>query len=121
MIQKADLNGDGKVSYDEFIGAAVNKHALLNEENLQIAFNLIDLNRNGKIEAEELQKVFTRSSITTASLTRKSGTPNTWRSMISDIDKDNDGKIDFDEFKFYMEQLITKPLDDEYCDHHDIH
>lgn len=38
LMKSLDKNGDGVVSYDEFIAAAVNKVALLNQQNIKSAF-----------------------------------------------------------------------------------
>ncbi len=38
LMMSLDKNGDGVVSYDEFIAAAVDKVALLNQKNIMSAF-----------------------------------------------------------------------------------
>lgn len=58
MMMSLDKNGDGVVSYDEFIAAAVNKVALLNEKNISAAFNIIDVDNSGTITIEELKAAF---------------------------------------------------------------
>ena len=47
IMQRCDLNGDGKIDFNEFIQASIDKQALLNEENIKIIFNLLDLNQDG--------------------------------------------------------------------------
>ena len=42
-----DADGDGKISFEEFISAAVDKLALLNHENLKLAFDKIDKDGDG--------------------------------------------------------------------------
>ena len=37
-----DLDQDGKIDYLEFIQAAIDHKALLNKENIQIIFDMID-------------------------------------------------------------------------------
>lgn len=44
-----DTNNDGRIDYGEFITAMTNKDRLLNEENLRIAFDIFDLNKDGFI------------------------------------------------------------------------
>jgi Ca2+-binding EF-hand superfamily protein len=48
-MDRCDLDGDGKIDYQEFIQAAIKHQALLNEENIKIAFNIFDENGDGKI------------------------------------------------------------------------
>ena len=45
IINTCDMDGDGKLDYNEFIQAAINHKALLNEENIQIIFKMISLSR----------------------------------------------------------------------------
>ena len=47
LLDKIDLNNDGKIDFPEFVHAAVNHQELLNNKNLQDAFNLIDQNGDG--------------------------------------------------------------------------
>jgi Ca2+-binding EF-hand superfamily protein len=55
------------------------------------AFKVFDKDGDGKISREELKQVLTGS---TSPLT---GTP-IWEAMMSGVDKNNDGEIDFGEF-----------------------
>ena len=58
IFEKIDQDGDGKIDYDEWVGAMSNKVELLNDENLKIAFDLIDKNGDGNIEVNELSECF---------------------------------------------------------------
>ena len=58
LVHQLDTNQDGKIDYGEFITAAVNRTRLLNEENLRIAFNLLDKDGNGYISKDELRAAF---------------------------------------------------------------
>ena len=53
-LDDLDINGDGKISYDEFVKATYNRRKILNDKNLQIAFEMIDENGDYKISKEEL-------------------------------------------------------------------
>jgi calcium-dependent protein kinase len=43
LIKSLDKDGNGQISYNEFITAAIDKEELLNQENLRKAFNIFDL------------------------------------------------------------------------------
>ncbi len=58
LMDEIDVNKDGFIDYTEFITAAVNKAVILNEENLEAAFRLIDRDNSGSITVEELQDAF---------------------------------------------------------------
>ena len=47
ILDGMDKNLNGKVDYTEFLTAASNKRKLASEENLRMAFNMIDLNKDG--------------------------------------------------------------------------
>ncbi|KAF5748041.1 putative Polcalcin Jun o [Tripterygium wilfordii] len=95
MIKEIDADGDGYIDFDEFV--ELNTKGIDNNEaleNLKDAFSVYDIDGNGSITAEELHKVLSRlgdeCSIAEC------------RKMISGVDSDGDGMIDFEEFKVMM-------------------
>ena len=59
ILVSMDRNGDGSISTEEFIAAAIDKAALLTAENIKRTFNLIDEDGSGYLSIEELKKAFT--------------------------------------------------------------
>ena len=57
MIKVADVDGDGKINYDEWLMAAVNSQRVLQEENLKSAFYIFDKNGDGKITMDEINDI----------------------------------------------------------------
>ena len=53
-----DQNNDGYVDYQEFIGACVDNHEVLNKENLEELFRSSDLDGDGRLSVQELKAVF---------------------------------------------------------------
>jgi calcium-dependent protein kinase len=53
-----DTNRDGVIDYDEFMTAAADREKLLTSKNLKNAFNALDKNGNGKVDAEEIKAAF---------------------------------------------------------------
>jgi calcium-dependent protein kinase len=49
------LDGDGMVDYHEFMTAAVDYNKLMTSENLKMAFDLFDINGDGKINISEFK------------------------------------------------------------------
>ncbi|KAL9243090.1 hypothetical protein vseg_017020 [Gypsophila vaccaria] len=97
MIEKIDANQDGYVDVDEF-GSLY--HTIMEErdeeEDMREAFNVFDQNGDGFISVEELRSVL-------GSLGLKQGrTIDDCRMMISNVDVDGDGMVDYKEFKLMM-------------------
>jgi|LauGreDrversion4_2_1035121.scaffolds.fasta_scaffold411554_2 Ca2+-binding EF-hand superfamily protein len=58
IMLEVDQDGDGLVNYSEFLAASINKAKLLSTQNLQIAFQMLDSDKNGVISLKELKEVF---------------------------------------------------------------
>ena len=101
MVHELDTNGDGKIDYQEFITAAVGRSKLLNQQNLQIAFNMFDKDGNGMIDKEELRAVFHGIE------GEQSGTErDLLEQIMSEVDRNNDNQISFQEYSQAMKQVI---------------
>ncbi|XP_002525994.2 probable calcium-binding protein CML25 [Ricinus communis] len=95
MIKEFDADGDGFIDFKEFV--ELNTQGVGSDEvmeNLKDAFDVYDIDGNGSISAEELHKVM--GSI------GESCSIAECRKMISGVDSDGDGMIDFEEFKVMM-------------------
>ncbi|KAG5628389.1 hypothetical protein H5410_000106 [Solanum commersonii] len=95
MINEVDGDGNGFIDLSEFI--ELNTKNIDSDEvmeNLKDAFSVFDVDKNGSISAEELQKVM-KSIGEECSLDE-------CRKMIGGVDCDGDGMIDFEEFKVMM-------------------
>ena len=97
MIAKMDVNGDGFMDIDEF-GSLYQEMMEENEEeeDMREAFRVFDQNGDGFITGEELRSVL-------ASMGLKQGrTLVDCKEMISKVDVDGDGMVNFKEFKQMM-------------------
>ncbi|KAL7239677.1 hypothetical protein ACSBR2_005547 [Camellia fascicularis] len=110
MVEKVDSNGDGLIDLDEFCGlyeSMVSREEVIGEEeegggkgvgegDLKEAFAVFDGNGDGLITVEELGLVL-------SSLGLKEGKRvESCKEMISKVDMDGDGMVNFDEFKSMM-------------------
>jgi len=84
IIKMADVDGDGKLSYQELVMASVHKKLMAKEERLWNTFCQLDQNGDGTISRDEIERVL--------------GTQGNLRQMIAEVDKNGDGVIDYDEF-----------------------
>ncbi|KAL8535895.1 hypothetical protein ACS0TY_011516 [Phlomoides rotata] len=95
MIAEVDADGDGFINLEEFI--ELNTKGIDHDEvqeNLKHAFSVFDIDKNGMISAEELQNVLKSLG--------EECTFEDCRKMISGVDSDGKGSINFDEFKVMM-------------------
>ena len=58
IMTQADTNNDGLIDYTEFLTAAFQKQVLLQEDNLRRAFNIFDIDNDGRISIDELKSGF---------------------------------------------------------------
>ena len=100
MLKAADVNGDGRIDYTEFIAAAFQKDLLLSTENLRAAFNMIDVNGDGTISKDELKQVFGDVHA------GRQGGDRVWDEIMSEVNESRDGKISFEEFEAAMKIVI---------------
>ena len=52
-----DTKGNGTIDYSEFLAANLKLTELLTNEKLQAAFNLFDIDQNGRITLEEIKSL----------------------------------------------------------------
>ncbi|XAR72197.1 hypothetical protein NMG60_11018756 [Bertholletia excelsa] len=95
MIREVDADGDGFIDLQEFIELNtkdIDWDQVI--ESLREAFSIFDVDKNGSISAGELQNVL-------SSLGEDCSIAEC-RKMISGVDRDGNGVIDFEEFKAMM-------------------
>lgn len=100
-------HGTGEVNYTHFLAGTMDRQKYMQEEALKTAFQVFDLDGNGKITKDELYQVLSgdvsmetglNNSLTGAGCLALSEIEN----IIKDVDLDGDGEIDFEEFRIMM-------------------
>ncbi|XVE72204.1 hypothetical protein DITRI_Ditri11bG0020400 [Diplodiscus trichospermus] len=98
IMSEMDKDGNGYVDLDEFIAFhgtnITGDETQCGNKELKDAFDLYDLDKNGLISANELHAVLKK-------LGEKCSLSDC-RRMISQVDKDGDGNVNFEEFKKMM-------------------
>ena len=82
----------GCIEYEEFLRATLDQKSLLSEENLIYAFNFFDKDNTGKISIDKIKNIFIDDKVN----------EDVFRSIFNEIDINQDGEIDFQEFKDMM-------------------
>ena len=114
VFNNLDLDNSGEISYNEFLTAVIDSQKILTEDRLKKAFDMFDKDGSGTLEIGEIKQYF-------------GGNDKTWKRILKDIDENEDGCIDFQEFKkmmvgFKAEEIVSnktvgvedeeKPFDD---------
>ncbi|CAL0328498.1 unnamed protein product [Lupinus luteus] len=94
LMQAADVDNSGTIDYGEFIAATLHLNKIEREDHLFAAFSYFDKDGSGYITPDELQQACDEFGIGDVRL----------EEMIGEIDEDNDGRIDYNEFVAMMQK-----------------
>ncbi|KAM1005155.1 hypothetical protein ACFX14_005358 [Malus domestica] len=100
LMDAADVDGNGSIDYIEFISATMHRQRLERDEHLYKAFQYFDKDSSGYITRDELEAAMKEYGM---------GDDNTIREIISEVDADNDGKINYSEFCAMMRSGTQQP------------
>ena len=89
IYPQLDVDKSGEISYNEFLTALIDSQKIITVDKLEKAFNIFDRDNNGKLSVEEIKHVF-------------GGNEEGWKKIIKEVDTNNDGEVDFEEFKTLM-------------------
>merc|ERR1712079_464944 len=92
ILRSIDCNGSGNIDYTEFVAATIDQKLYVQRDVCWAAFRTFDLDGDGKITREELGKVLNGGDVQKVLGARKID------KMIKEVDSNNNGCIDFDEF-----------------------
>ncbi|XP_047316702.1 calcium-dependent protein kinase 17-like [Impatiens glandulifera] len=95
LMEAADADGNGTIDYDEFITATMHLNRMDKEEHLSTAFKYFDKDNSGFITLEELEHALRDYGLNDS---------NDIQEVISEVDADNDGRINYDEFVAMMKK-----------------
>ncbi|KAL3693103.1 hypothetical protein R1sor_006754 [Riccia sorocarpa] len=88
LLNAADVDQNGVIDYGEFIAATVSLKKVSQAENLHRAFQYFDKDNSGYITRDELQEACQHHRMKDCPVDE----------MISELDQDNDGRINYQEF-----------------------
>lgn len=94
IIYEVNLSGSGAITYSEFVIASLKEKGLVSNENLEMAFQILDKSGSGYLGVQDLCEVLNVPEEMEGYVQRK---------IIAPADFDNDGKISLKDFKKYFD------------------
>ncbi|ESQ40392.1 hypothetical protein EUTSA_v10012990mg [Eutrema salsugineum] len=93
-LKRADVDNSGTIDYKEFIAATLHLNKIEREDHLFAAFTYFDKDGSGYITPDELQQACEEFGVEDVRI----------EEMMRDVDQDNDGQIDYNEFVAMMQK-----------------
>lgn len=94
LFEEIDTDGSGSVDYTEFLASSLDRQRYTQEAVLWKAFKSFDVDGSGAISSSELHQVLNQESV--GKIMKKS--LDELEALVTEVDLDGDGEIDFDEF-----------------------
>ena len=90
LFQRLDGDKNGFIEYEEFLRACIDKKTLMTKKKLRYAFKFLDKNNSNTLNAQKILNAFlTKSNKEFEAI---------FNITLKEVDKDNDGIINFNEF-----------------------
>ena len=93
LMNVVDVDGNGTIDYLEFITATMHMNRMDRKDNIFTTFQYFDKDNSGYTTKDELEQALKDYGM---------GDQETIRDIIAEMDTDNDGQIDYDEFVAMM-------------------
>ncbi|CAH2078315.1 unnamed protein product [Thlaspi arvense] len=105
-MEAADVDGNGTIDYIEFISATMHRYRLDRDEHLFKAFQYFDKDNSGFITMDELESAMKEYGM---------GDEASIKDIIAEVDTDNDGRINYEEFCAMMRSGPTQAQQGKTC------
>ncbi|XP_010675716.2 calcium-dependent protein kinase 33 [Beta vulgaris subsp. vulgaris] len=100
LMDAADQDGSGSIDYIEFITVTMHRYRLERDDQLYKAFQYFDKDNSGFITTDELEAAMREYGI---------ADENCIKDILMEVDTDNDGRINFEEFVAMMRSGTQNP------------
>ncbi|KAH9606305.1 hypothetical protein KSS87_000220 [Heliosperma pusillum] len=100
LMEAADQDGSGSIDYIEFVTATMHRYRLERDDQLYKAFQYFDKDNSGYITTDELETAMREYGI---------ADENCIKDILAEVDTDNDGRINFEEFVAMMRSGTQNP------------
>lgn len=104
VFHNLDTNNNNYIESEEFIKAAVDKKLYSTEKMIKFAFNFVDTKKTGLITIDNIIDLFKDNS----DENKEENIKKEFEKIFNNVDLDNDGKIDFNEFSIFMKTFLEQ-------------
>ena len=110
IIKQLDQDQNNNIEYEEFLRNMVDMKILLTKQNLQIAFNMFDTDKDGVLSLKEIKDalgvISDSKDFSFNNKKKKNQQNNILNKILCSMDSDGNGTISFDEFYDIMMNFI---------------
>lgn len=96
ILKNIDQDKSGFIEFEEFLRATIKVQSLVTEQNLKMAFRFFDKDKSGKLSADEIKIALGDKNLLDHS---------NIKTIIEEVDVNQDGQISFEEFKNMMKKV----------------
>ena len=98
ILSFVDQDGNGFVTFSEFLAACVSAEDILTPSKLSAAFHGLDQDRSNTLDLNELEQVLAKYAKIPDDM---------WERVLRDVDDDGSGKLNLDEFIIMMRNIFS--------------
>lgn len=103
MMEQIDTDGSGVIDYSEFMAATLERRKYIAEDVCWRAFKTFDVDSSGSIDRQELGRLLGLDDV--VDVMQVEVTQKEIDEIMSEVDLNGDGKIDFEEFLEMMRRM----------------
>ena len=97
IVNRLDQDEDGNIDYTEFLASCIERQKQISLDNLEIAFNMFDIDRSGTITINEIKMILNDGENQDDAI---------YQEILNEADSNGDGVIDLREFLSLMSSTL---------------
>lgn len=95
IFTNCDIDKSGFIDYSEFLTISMTWNNVLKEEKLKMIFDYFQIGKSGNISVKDFKETFPHIP------------EEDWLEFLKEVDSNNDGNIDLEEFQAYISKALA--------------